>query len=77
LARTTIYLDDSLRARLEQLVPARKKNHFINQAVAEKLTALELQQLEQAMKEGYRATAEDRAVLNQEWDTLDVLDWPS
>jgi Arc/MetJ family transcription regulator len=40
MARTTIYLDDSLRAQLERVVPARGKNRFINEAVREKMAAV-------------------------------------
>jgi hypothetical protein len=77
MSRTSVYLDDAVRERLRLLVPPRKLNRFINEAVAEKVAALELQQLERAMKEGYLATNADRIALNRDWDTLEVLDWPS
>ena len=76
MGRTTIYLDEDIRARLHRLVPARGLNRFVNEAVAEKVAALEHEQLAQAMKEGYLATAADRTALNAEWGSLDVLDWP-
>ncbi len=46
MARTTVYLDDGLRERLQQVVPPRKLNRFINEAVVEKVAALEQRQLE-------------------------------
>jgi hypothetical protein len=52
-------------------------NHFINEAVADKVAALERQQLEQEMKEGYLATNDDRAALSRDWEAVDVLDWPA
>jgi predicted transcriptional regulator len=77
MVRTTIYLDDKIRERLQHLVPARKLNRFINEAVADKVAALEQQQLEQAMREGYLATCQDREALNRDWDAVDTLDWPA
>lgn len=77
MARTTIYLDDAVRERLQYLIPPRKLNRFINEAIAEKVAALEQQQLEHAMKEGYLATNEDRTALDRDWEAVTVLDWPN
>jgi predicted transcriptional regulator len=77
MARTTVYLDDGLRERLQRLVPHRKLNRFICEAVAEKVAALEQRQLEQAMKQGYLATRDDRAALNGDWEAVDTVDWPA
>ncbi|HWE61954.1 MAG TPA: hypothetical protein VHB98_09595 [Chloroflexota bacterium] len=74
--RTTVYLDEELHARLRQVVPARGLNRFISEAVVEKLQALERQQIEQAMKEGYLATRDDRAELSEDWGVVDTEDWP-
>jgi Arc/MetJ family transcription regulator len=76
MTRTTIYLDDTLRAHLERVVPARGKNRFINEAVREKLAAVERHELEQALREGYLATQTDRASLNDDWQAVDLLAWP-
>ncbi len=75
MVRTTIYLDERVRERLQQLIGPPKITHFINEAVADKIAALEQQQLEQAMKEGDLATAEERAALNCDWEAVDVPDW--
>ncbi len=74
--RTTIYLDDTLDARLRQLVPGRGLNRFIAEAVAEKVLALEKERIEQAMKEGYQAIAVERAQLDEDWMVVDVEGWP-
>jgi hypothetical protein len=74
--RTTIYLDEELLARLRQLVPGRGLNRFINQAVEEKVKMLERQRIEEAMKEGYIATRDDRDELNDDWSVVDTEDWP-
>lgn len=77
MAKTTVYLDDDIRARLQSLIPPRKLNRFINEAVAEKVAALEHQQFEQAMKEGYLAVNDDRTALTRDWEAVEVLDWPT
>ncbi len=76
-ARTTIYLDDDLIARLRRLAPRRGLNRFIAEAVAEKIAVLERQEVEAAMKEGYLATRRERAELNEDWDLVGVEDWPA
>ena len=38
--RTTIYVDESLIARLRRFVPSRGLNRFVNEALAEKVAAL-------------------------------------
>jgi hypothetical protein len=74
--RTTIHLEDELFARVRQVVPPRGMSRFINQTIAEKLDALERQQVEEAMKEGYVASREDRAALSEDWGVLDTEQWP-
>lgn len=70
------FLDESVHARLRRLVPPRGLNRFINQAPAEKAEALERQQLELAMQEGYVATRRARAELSEDWAILDIEGWP-
>jgi hypothetical protein len=77
MTRTTVYLDEGVRERLHSLIPPRKLNRFINEAIAEKIVALEQQQLEQAMKEGYLATNEDHGALDRDWEALALVDWPT
>ena len=74
--RLTIYLDDDLAGRLHCLVPSDGFNHFINQAVAEKVAALEKEQIEREMREGYLATAAESAELARDWDVVDLERWP-
>jgi hypothetical protein len=74
--RTTIHLDEALLARVRKFVPERGLSRFINQALDEKASALERQQIEAAMKEGYIATRADRAALNEDWGVVDVEGWP-
>ncbi len=76
-ARTTIYIDTGIRERLQSLIPPRKLNCFINEAIVEKIAALEQQRLEQVMKEGYLAGNDDRVTLNCDWEAVTVEDWPA
>jgi predicted transcriptional regulator len=75
--RTTVYLDDELVRRLKRLLPPRRLNRLVNEALAEKVEALERAELEQAMKEGYLATERGRAELSRDWETVDREDWPA
>jgi predicted transcriptional regulator len=74
--RTTIYLDEDLNVRLRRLVPHRGLNRFINEAVAEKVEALERQRIEKEMMEGYLAASVDREELARDWEVIDLEGWP-
>ena len=74
--RTTIYLDEELRAKLERLVPPRGLSRFVNEAVAEKVRAMEMRRVQEDMAEGYLATRNDRDTLNEDWSSVDIEGWP-
>ena len=74
--RTTIQVDEALAERVRRLVPIRRFNRFVNEALAEKVAALEQRELEQELREGYLATREDRVQLNADWHVVDVESWP-
>lgn len=74
--RKTKYVDDEFDARLRRVVPNRGINRFVNQAIAEKLDTEERVRLEKNMQEGYIATRQVRAELNDEWAVTDVEGWP-
>jgi hypothetical protein len=74
--RTTVHLEESLAARVHELVPPRGLNRFINQAVAEKVAAIERQKIEEEMKEGYLATNADRDQMMADWEVVDLENWP-
>jgi predicted transcriptional regulator len=75
--RTTIQLDPDLAARLRDIVPSRGINRFINQAVAEKLGALERERLEAELREGYEAAERLQAEISSDWDSVGLEDWPN
>jgi predicted transcriptional regulator len=76
--RTTVYLDDGLAERVRRLAPRRRMTRFINEAVELKVAALEREQLEREMREGYIATDsdEERAEIVADWAVLDADGWP-
>jgi hypothetical protein len=76
MVRTTLYLDDDLNERLRRLVPPRGLNRFINDAVAEKIRALEEQRIVAEMREGYVATRADRDELASSWESVELERWP-
>ena len=51
-------------------------SRFINQAIVEKLRALEREEFAAAMREGYIATCRERAALNEDWQVVDAAGWP-
>ena len=74
--RTTVQIDDALMERARRLVPTRGFSQFVNEAVAARVDALEREQIEAAMREGYIATREDRLELSQDWEAVDNEGWP-
>ncbi len=74
--RTTVYVDEELLGRARRLVPPRHLNRLINEALAEKVEALERREVERAMKEGYVATDTERAELSRDWEAADLEGWP-
>ena len=76
MVRTTINLDPEVLARARQLVPERGLSRFINDTLNEKMAQLERQRIEAAMKEGYIATRQERAELDEDWAAIDGEGWP-
>jgi predicted transcriptional regulator len=74
--RTTIDLDEKLNTRLRELAPGRGLNRFINEAVSEKVAAMEKERIKQAMREGYLATAAEQDELARDWEVVDLEGWP-
>jgi metal-responsive CopG/Arc/MetJ family transcriptional regulator len=74
--KTTIQIDESLAVRLRPLVPPRGLNRFINEAVREKVEALEWKEIEAAMIEGYIASAVDQADVDEDWGAIETEGWP-
>ncbi len=75
--RTTIYLDESLAARIRRFVPSRGLSQFINELLSERLDQLEQAEIDAQMREGYIATRPERQELNADWQVVDGEGWPA
>ena len=75
--RTTVQIDEALMARVRPLIPARGFSKFVNEALAGRVDAIEREQLEREMIEGYIATRDDRDALNLDWQAMDGEGWPT
>lgn len=78
---TTVQLNDDLSERLQRLTPGQGLDSLVNQAVAEKVAALESrrvahEQVKREMQEGYIATAAERDELARDWEVVDLEGWP-
>ncbi len=75
--RTTIYLDESLLARVRRFVPPRGMSKFVNQLLVERVNELEQAEIEAQMREGYLVTRQERQELNEDWEIVDGEGWPT
>ncbi len=76
-ARTPIYVDEALLARIRRYVPARGFSQLVNELLTAHIHHLEQAELEARMREGYQATRGERQELNQDWQALDGEGWPA
>jgi hypothetical protein len=75
--RTTVRIDEALMVRVRQLTPHRGISKFVNDALAARVDAIEREQLQRDMIEGYIATRDDRDALNLDWQAVDGDGWPT
>lgn len=73
--KTTIYLDSGIVERMRRFMPQRGISQFVNELLQQRVAELERAEIELQMREGYLATHEDRAVLNEEWQRIDGEGW--
>lgn len=77
MIRTTIYLDESVLARIRRLIPPRGLSQLINELLLERIMQLEQAALEAQMREGYQATRQERRAVSQDWQLIDGESWPA
>lgn len=75
--RTTVQIDDALMGRVRKLVPPRGFSRFVNEALLARTDAIEREQLDRELIEGYIATRADREELAQDWQIVDGESWPA
>ncbi len=64
-------IPEEIATRLKANVGERKRSSFVAAAISERLKQLEDEQL----KEGYLATREEDAALNEEWESATLEGW--
>jgi metal-responsive CopG/Arc/MetJ family transcriptional regulator len=74
--RTTVHLEEQLAEKVRQMVPSRGVNRFINEAVAEKVAAIERKKIEDEMREGYIARRDEDLEIAEDWEAVDLENWP-
>jgi hypothetical protein len=57
-------------------VPRRGLSRFVNEAISEKIEALEQQEIEAEMVEGYKASMENQRDIDEDWRALEIDQWP-
>ena len=75
--RTTVRIYEALMARVRRLAPTRGFNRFVNEALVVRADAIEPEQLQRDMIEGYIATRNNRDALNRDWQAVDGDGWPT
>ncbi len=75
--RTTIYVDEGVMTQVRRFIPQRGLSQLVNELLQQKAVELEKAEIETQMREGYIASRADRAVLNQDWQTVDGEGWPA
>jgi hypothetical protein len=75
--RITVQIDETLIACVRRLVPDRGISEVVNDALAARVDAIEREQLQRDMIEGYVATRDDRDALNRDWQAVDGEGWPT
>ena len=65
-----------LRERLEHAVEPGQRSAFVAVAIREKLNAVERERIRAILREGYAATAGDNEVVDREWESATMEDWP-
>ena len=76
VARTTIYVDEALLARIRPYIPARGFSQLVNELLTAHVNHLEQAELEAQMREGYQTTRLERKESNRDCQAVDGEEWP-
>lgn len=69
-------IPEDIAEGLQCRVSKRKRSAFVAAAVAEKLKQLEEEQLIKELTEGYQARKAEATVINSEWESATLENWP-
>jgi len=73
--RLNITIPKDLLISLNQYAGSRKKSQFITQAIRKQIEQQQKQALNEALKEGYRATAKENLAISDEFEAADLEGW--
>lgn len=75
MVRLNIVLPEEMVQQLEKLVGPRKKSHFIAEAVRQKIEEIQVNELQQHLEEGYKATKQEGLAMAKEFEPIDLEGW--
>ena len=76
MARINFTIPAEVAALLNDRVPNRKRSAFVAAAIRERLTQMEQEALDQALREGYLERRGEDAAINAEWESATLESWP-
>jgi len=74
--RVNFTIPEEVVKALNKRVEKRKRSAFVTLAVSEKLNKIDKEELIKNLVEGYQASAEEDAILSNEWESATLENWP-
>jgi metal-responsive CopG/Arc/MetJ family transcriptional regulator len=74
--RVSFTIPEEVIKSLNNRVEKRKRSAFVALAVSEKLNKIDKEELIKNLVEGYQASAEEDAILSNEWESATLENWP-
>ena len=73
--RLNITIPEDVAKQLDSLVEPKKKSQFITAALRNKIEAIQKEQLEILLEEGYKAARQESLALAKEFEPADLEGW--
>ena len=74
--RVNFTIPEEVIKSLNKRVEKRKRSAFVTLAVNEKLSRIDQEELTKNLIEGYQVSAEEDAILSNEWESATLENWP-
>ena len=74
--RVNFTIPEEVVKALNKRVEKRKRSAFVTLAVNEKLSRIDQEELTKNLIEGYQVSAEEDAILSNEWESATLENWP-
>ncbi len=72
LKRLNITLPEEINEEIKSIP---NKSSFISEAIKEKIDRMNKEKLDKLLIEGYKATAKEDKMINDEWENITLEDW--